>query len=227
MFCSGEWDFMDFTLVCRKPTLCPRPETEELVEFICKDIDTNIKLFDQRTMRILDVGCGTGAIGLALARKYPNASVIGIDKCDKAVELSNENARLLGLSSDSYTACISTADKFHVLNDQKFHFVVSNPPYIPLNDMTSLSKDVIDHEDYDALCGGTDGLDVVRDIINQLPNWLADGGGRSCWMEVDTSHPKIIEKIISNDMKVDNVIFDGYKQDFCGRDRFIKLSVLT
>ena len=160
-------------------------------------------------------------IGLALARRFPGTSVIGIDKCEKAVALSNENAKLLGLKDSAYVAVCASAVEFSIKPDLKFDAVISNPPYIPSNDMLSLSKDVIDFEDYDALCGGDDGLSVVREIITKLPKWLKPDG-LGCWMEVDPSHPVLIQDLLNNQEKVR---FVEYRKDFCERDRFVKLQV--
>ena len=206
---------MDFTIKCRSPILCPRPETEELVEYMCADIK-NMDIIKSR--RILDIGSGTGAIGLAIAREFPDASVIAIDKSEQAVKLSNENAKFLGLEESRYVARCSTAKDFKVKEIEKFDFIVSNPPYIPLNDMSTLTTDVVGFEDFDALCGGGDGLDVVRDIVSNMPNLVKPGG--YCWMEVDTSHPALIRQWLERN---DTIEFVEYRKDFCNRDRFVKL----
>lgn len=206
---------MDFTIKCRFPTLCPRPETEELVEYVFNDIKS---MGVNDSLRVLDIGSGTGVIGLALARAFPNASITAIDKCEKSVQLSNENAKLLGIDDSRYVALISSAKEFVIKDASKFDFIISNPPYIPLQDMPTLTKDVIEFEDFDALCGGCDGLNVVRDIISNLPNWLNPKG--CCWMEVDTSHPILIRDWLGTS---DAVKFVEFKKDFCDRDRFVKL----
>jgi release factor glutamine methyltransferase len=69
-----------------------------------------------------------------------------------------------------------------------FDIVVSNPPYIPAKDMDMLSKDVVGYESDRALCGGEDGLDIIRHIVHRLPEWT----NGNCWLEVDDSHPSLI-----------------------------------
>lgn len=292
----GQWDFHELMgLKIIKPILCPRPETEELVELVLADIDHlihELKLDDtagkgeggetcpKRRIRVLDVGCGTGAIGIAIAHRYPrHVDVVAIDVLPEAVELSNENAVHLlcsggatGCASSYYQAMVCSANDFtnnkiqfdranynlftidgneHCgkVWEMDFDIVVSNPPYIPTTDMQGLTLDVRGYESQDALCGGDDGLDVIRDIVLRLPEWLSyptttdaganndrgEGGGcggsrriRHCWMEVDTTHPTTLEEWLAPG-SVDSIQLgveycNGYK-DLYGRDRFVKLTV--
>jgi len=249
--------------------LCPRPETEELVELVLADIDQlvkhqNIKPGDGRKVRVLDVGCGTGAIGIAIASRCPElVQVVALDVLPEAVELSNENAChfLSGFMEDIdgakdgvgslYQAILCSAEDFTnnrthggvsaATNIQQeyamnFDIVVSNPPYIPMKDMRSLSKDVVGFESRDALCGGDDGLDVIRNIVHHLPEWLYPAGAdqwregqRHCWMEVDDSHPSMLAQWLAPGSKESTrwgVEYCNSCKDFCGRDRFVKLEVL-
>jgi release factor glutamine methyltransferase len=102
----------------------------------------------------------------------------------------------------------------------KFDMIVSNPPYIPQADMATLSEDVSNFESHTALCGGNDGLDVVRAIIKKLPEWMESGC--SCWMEVDPTHPGMLQELLMDDPDVD---FDATLRDMFGRERFVKLVV--
>ena len=239
----GGWDFCDFTLKVRAPCLCPRPETEELVDHTALEVERLLALRKDKSkaVRILDVGAGTGAIGIALAKRFSNnVDVTAIDIDETAVALSNENAMdilsPLG-NSDQYRANLSGASDFtnkqldkgsdkHVFN---FDVVVSNPPYIPRADMSTLSADVIDYESDQALCGGEDGLDVVRDIVERLPEWCSEDGC-VCWMEVDTSHPIMVGEWLGNEgsdsgVGARKVEFVEGAKDLCGRDRFVKLRI--
>ncbi|KAL3940198.1 MAG: hypothetical protein SGARI_001081, partial [Bacillariaceae sp.] len=206
-----KWDFLDYTMTIKPPLLCPRPETEELVTMVVEETT-------ESPIHILDVGCGTGVIGIALAEMLPDATVEAIDIDPVAVEVAKENAkRILGEcgQTECYNVQLVSAQDFSP--DHPFEIVVSNPPYIPRADMGTLSTDVVEFENDKALCGGDDGLDVIRTIIRQLSSWCNTGA--VCWMEVDPTHPKMIEEWVNShpDLKV---IFESCHKDIFGKDRF-------
>ena len=219
----GQWDFLDYTVSIRKPLLCPRPETEELVMKVVAETT-------KAPVRILDIGCGTGVIGLSLAELLPNATVEAIDVEPVAINTSRENARrvLKGQErssdkiSDRYRATLVSANDY--ITDKPFDLIVSNPPYIPRCDIEGLTKDVTRYESDDALCGGTDGMDVIRTIVQRIPEWC--NAGAVCWMEVDPSHPKLIEELLASKGVNCRVQFESSHKDMFGNDRFVKLKVV-
>ena len=188
----GEWDFHSITLKVRAPVLIPRPETEQLVCRILNDLE-EANVIDQ-PLRILDIGSGTGCIGLSLLTHLPNSNCIAIDPGLDAVELSRENADFLGLTNRY--ECIQVAvEKFdHVL---PFDLIVSNPPYIPSVDMSTLAPE-LNFEDKNALCGGLKGLDIINEIFKCGGRLLKQTNSSEhdsnhvqhlIYMEVDSSHP--------------------------------------
>jgi release factor glutamine methyltransferase len=238
----GKWDFHDITIKVRQPCLCPRPETEELVEHVAKEI--RLKLKNKDRVRVLDVGCGTGAISLALAKIFINDNVefTAIDIASEAVQLCKENAALI-LGGDQenrrliFNVILSSAKDFtnSLQKDYKFDFdvVVSNPPYIPKGDMSGLSEDVVEYEDYGALCGGDDGMDVIRDIVEVLPEWChsksidhsTETAEAVCWMEVDPTHPKLMNQWLNQISDSSRIRFVESVKDLYGAERFVKLNI--
>lgn len=188
----GNWDFYGLTLNCREPVLIPRPETEELVELLL-----NSKAIpDEGT--VLDVGAGTGAVGLAILSEMPGVSCVALDVNPVAVELSMENAKEV-LSDYSRYSCI-LKDFLEYAKDPSrkgtFDVIVSNPPYIPSDEMLDLSSEVSDYEDHRALHGGEDGMDLIRKIIELGPELLSDEGPGELWLEVARRHPDAIEEYV-------------------------------
>jgi release factor glutamine methyltransferase len=216
----GNWDFYGMTLSCRPPILIPRPETEELVENI---LNTGF-LQKLKKPRILDVGAGTGAVGLALAMHVPGAYCCAIDINADAVQLANENAHsVLGSTYSDRYQCIYADFRSFVSSFaahangvrgskettgsgagialplyQTFDLIVSNPPYIPRARISTLQPEIREFEDIRALDGGLDGLDMVRDLVYLAPTLLGSNSpgcaGREMWLEVSEEHPAMIEE---------------------------------
>lgn len=210
----GNWDFHNITLNVRAPVLIPRPETEELVEHVLRDGSL------PPTARVLDIGCGSGAILLALLSERKGWTGVGIDRSAEAVALSRENAEMLGHTSRARfvheeVKSFSRGDRDR---EKKFDVVVSNPPYIPARDMASLAPEVRLHEDMRALYGGPDGLDVFDEIAARAADFLSPGN--FLWVELDASHPKLLENTARHGLKHVASYADLY-----GRPRFCRLQL--
>lgn len=161
-YAIGHWEFYGLDLIVDDRALIPRFETEILVEYIINS--------DINKEKILDIGTGTGAISLALAKNLDKTSIIGVDISDKALALANENK--LRLKADNVQFIKS--DLFNNINE-KFDLILSNPPYISENDYKNLD-DKLFLEPKSALVGGVDGLDFYRKIIMNASNYLNVGG---------------------------------------------------
>jgi release factor glutamine methyltransferase len=228
----GRWEFLEYTLVMERPLLCPRrPETEELVGLVLQDMKKH-QLVAAATStgrrRVLDIGCGTGCIGIALAAADSDSQVIAIDVEPVAVKVAAENAaHILGPGwRDRYRVALESAADLSVDDDDRFTWVVSNPPYIPATDQASLTRDVVNYESATALFGGHDGMDVIRTIVRRLPEWCV--AGAICWMEVDPTHPALLRQWLgsSGEGATLGVEYVTDCQDLSGRDRFVKLRVV-
>lgn len=164
----GHQEFWSLPLKVTASTLIPRPDTECLVE-----VALDLPLRQQA--RVLDLGTGTGAIALALASEHPGWQVTACDAVAEAVALARENAEALGLP-----VSVVHSSWFSGLEPNRFDLVVSNPPYIPDNDH-HLAEGDVRFEPASALVSGSDGLDDLRLIIDQAPDWLVEGG----WLLVE------------------------------------------
>ncbi len=165
----GRQEFYGLNLNVTPAVLIPRPETEHLVEAVLKLLPSN------QPLRIVDVGTGSGAIAIALAVHLPNAEITALDISSDALAVAAANAhehavgdRIRFLQSDLLSAV--SAD------EEVFDAVVSNPPYIPEIDRTSLHPQVRDHEPATALFAGETGLDIYRRLVPQAYNALKANG---------------------------------------------------
>ncbi len=160
----GTVEFCGLTFLCDRRALVPRPETEQLVEFVQSAIG------DPQSA-ILDVGTGSGVIALSLAAKFPEAKIMAVDISDDALALAQENAARLNLS-----------DRVRFLKSRllenvegAFDLIVANLPYVSTQDRQLLSREVL-HDPEVALFAGTRGDELVQGLIEQAPSRLRAGG---------------------------------------------------
>jgi release factor glutamine methyltransferase len=184
-YITGETEFYGLPFHVAADVLIPRPETEHLVE---KVIELAASL---QSPRIVDVGTGSGAIAVALAHKFPNAQITAIDLSAPALAIAQENAKRNGVAIRFLQGDLLTP----VANEQ-FEIVVSNPPYVPDADRSTLSVEVRDHEPSLALFAGPDGLDIYRRLIPQAFARLVPG----CFiaLEIGYGQSSAIEALLTN-----------------------------
>ena len=220
----GDWDFRELTLLLRPPVLIPRPETEELVEHVLDAHGSGAAPYG-RAATFLDVGCGSGAIGLAILHSLTDSTCTAIDVSEAAVALARENAEFCHLAERYSVEYVEPGVAGYDPKQQRFDVVVSNPPYIPRADMETLETEVIGHEDYRALCGGDDGLDVVRELLRAAPQLLRPEGPRTIWMEVDPSHPPLLDRWFREESHGTelNMELVRWLPDLYGRPRFCQV----
>ena len=164
----GSKEFMSLNFETPIGVLIPRPDTEILVENAisdCKKYDGNIN--------IADVCCGSGAIGISIAKYIKNSYLTLIDISPTAYQTSIKNAKLNNVED---RVKVFLGDILYPVLDQKFDMIVSNPPYIETKIIDSLQREVKDYEPSIALDGGEDGLDFYSKITKQAAVCLKDGG---------------------------------------------------
>ena len=159
----GQADFFGMQLKVDERVLIPRPETEELVELILSENP-------EENLKILDIGTGSGAIALALAKNRPDWSVTAADISQDALELASENA-----SNQNLNIFFKKSDCFAEIF-KKYDIIVSNPPYISREDESEVGLNVLHSEPHLALFADEDGLAIYRRIAEDAKDYLKDGG---------------------------------------------------
>ena len=161
----GSRDFWDMTLTVSPDTLIPRPETETLVEQALMRIPVDAH------WQIADLGTGSGAIALAIARERPGCQLVATDISAAALTIAQSNAKQLQVDN----ICFIEGDWFSPLSGQFFHIVLSNPPYIHPDD-AHLQQGDLRFEPLSALQSGPDGMADIRSICESARQGLRPGG---------------------------------------------------
>ena len=159
----GQTDFYGMQLKVDERVLIPRPETEELVELIlAENPETNLS--------VLDIGTGSGAIALALAKNRPDWSVTAADISQNALDVASENSK-----NQNLQLFLKKSDCFTEISE-KYDIIVSNPPYISREDASEVGLNVLYSEPHLALFADEDGLAIYRRIAEDVKDYLKDGG---------------------------------------------------
>lgn len=166
----GKTEFMSLPFSINKDVLIPRPETEILVEKVLNHVLENKK----KNYSILDIGTGSGNIIVSLAKYAPGCRYYAIDISKKALRVAKKNARLNRIDDTIHFAAGDALTIFR--NRRLFDCIVSNPPYIPERDIPELQKEVCEYEPVPALNGGEDGLNMIRNIIDNAHRYLKKDG---------------------------------------------------
>ena len=161
----GSREFYGLQLKTTSATLIPRPDTETLVEAALTKISQNSNL------DVLDLGTGTGAVALAIAKNRPHCKVRAVDASSSALSVALDNAQFLKLEN----VRLLESNWFSNLQNEKFDVIVSNPPYIAQDDV-HLKQGDLRFEPISALASGVDGLDDIRKIIQDAPEYLNPNG---------------------------------------------------
>jgi release factor glutamine methyltransferase len=166
-YVTGECEFYGLPFKVTEDVLIPRPETEHLVENVIEVARRFVR------PRIVDVGTGSGAIAVALAHHLHDAKLTAIDLSGGALAVARENAKRNGVAD---RIRFLEGDLLGPVAGERFHIVVSNPPYVPNNDRASMAVEVREYEPALALFAGEDGLEVYRRLIPAAFAALVPGG---------------------------------------------------
>lgn len=158
----GETEFMGLTFKVNELVLIPRQDTETLVE-------TVIKKIKDKEVKVLDIGTGSGCVGISIAKFCPNAEVTLLDYSEAILEVASENAKLNGVDVK-----LEHCDILEEIPEGKYDVIVSNPPYIETDTIFSLDNIVTSYEPPEALDGGFDGLLFYQRIAEIAPEIMEE-----------------------------------------------------
>ncbi len=217
---TGVQEFMGYTFKVNPHVLIPRQDTETLVAEAAKTIQNTPreklsffeKLRGRKEWDVLDLCCGSGAVGISLAKICSNVKVTATDISAEAVETAEANAEDLRVK-----VRFLTGDMFEPVKGRKFDMIVSNPPYIRTNMISILQEEVKDHEPLNALDGGRDGLDFYRAIVEKAAGFLKPEG--FLLMEIGHDQGEDLRKMLKDSGKYSPAVVI---KDLPGRDRVVK-----
>ncbi len=182
----GETEFYGLTFKVNENVLIPRPETEELVELVLKEMEDRAS--------VLDIGTGSGCIAVALKKNRPDAEVTAIDVSAAALEIARENATLHETEIEFIEADITQSLRDSRF-DKRFTHIVSNPPYILRSEATTLQANVRNHEPHLALFVEEDPLYFYRFIAEFAAQKLVPGG--KLYFETHTAYAQEVADLLN------------------------------
>tara|TARA_B100000965_G_scaffold403101_1_gene430479 strand:- start:1773 stop:2630 length:858 start_codon:yes stop_codon:yes gene_type:complete len=205
----GKTSFYNDEFLTPPGIFIPRPETELIVDCIKNDFKNTSK------KTLLDIGCGSGCVGITIASLYKDFDVTAIDISDKAVTTANKNAKKLDVSNIQ----ILKKDIFQ-MDTKKFDIIVSNPPYIGIDEVNKLDNSVKNHDPVKALSDNEDGLKFYKFFIKNVSQLLEIDG--VMYFEIPNSEitHQIID-MINNNNNIEGIFF----KDLEGNKRVVKLSI--
>lgn len=207
-YITGEQEFMGLSFQVDERVLIPRLDTEILAEEALAYLDKD----PSRHCRVLDLCCGSGAIGLSLAALAGDTEVVLSDISKDALQVAELNAVHLGVKD---RVSLIRSDLFRETGGG-FDLIVSNPPYVRTDVIQTLETEVRDHEPVLALDGGADGLDIYRKIVKEAPEHLSEGG--CLMMEIGFDQAADLKKLIEEDGRYSSC---RVRKDLAGLDRVV------
>jgi release factor glutamine methyltransferase len=201
----GEAHFMDLTLLVNEHVLIPRPETEELVQWVVDDCQTD----HTRTLNILDIGTGSGCIAIALAKAFSEAKIYALDISENALKIAKENAK-----KNEVAIHFIHADMLNLNLNLNFDVIVSNPPYVREQEKEEIHNNVKKHEPSEALfVPDADALRYYRAILNFAKNHLKASG--TVYLEINqylaTETKALFEKNGFANIEIRKDIFGNFR----------------
>jgi release factor glutamine methyltransferase len=212
-YICGETEFMSLRFCVDSSVLIPRPETEILVGECIRICQTSFR--GSGSIRVLDVGTGSGNIAISLARFVENVKCVAIDVSESALDVARKNSAFHNIGN---RISFVEFDIFDELGDgfqRNFNIVISNPPYVPPSEFIMLSKEIRDFEPREAILADEDSLRFFRRIA-ELGHDLLSGGGHILF-EIGYDQAYIVAEMLVKS-GYNNIVF---KKDYSGIDRVV------
>ena len=201
-YITGSCDFYGREFLVNSKVLIPRPETERLIEESIRTLQSF------QNPKILDIGTGSGCIGITMAKERKDSLVIGLDRSEESLKVAKKNSTALNANNISFI-------QMDILNEypkDRFDLIISNPPYVPKNDMLGLMKDVRGFEPDIALTDFSDGLTFYKRFVNILANITKESS--TIVLEVGLgNHPDNVLSILKESGYSDIRITNDYNGD--------------
>ncbi len=212
----GETPWRDLMLSVTPDVLIPRPETELMVEIVQAWVEQQKELPEPAVWA--DLGTGSGAIAIALAKTFPQSQVLAVDINPAALAIAQQNAQRNQVKNIEFyqSSWLDSLSNWQ----RQLSGIITNPPYIPSDVVLNLEAEVTNHEPHQALDGGNDGLDDIRLLVHQAPQFLRPGG---LWL---TEHMQGQSKAITSLLVAANVYQDIQShRDLAGIERFVSATL--
>lgn len=213
-YLAGVVQWRYFSLYVSPSVLIPRPETELMIDLAQSAFPPSEMDFSSRHW--VDLGTGSGAIALGLADLFPQDTIHAVDLSAEALEIAQKNAKNLGFFPQIKFYQGSWWEPLQELQG-KVTGMLANPPYIPTSLLPHLAPEVIKYEPISALDGGNDGLEQIRDLVENAPEYLQSGG---LWLiEIMMGQGKTVTQLLENQGSYRDI---EIIEDLAGLDRFVK-----
>jgi release factor glutamine methyltransferase len=204
----GEVSFLDCLLRVTRAVLIPRPETEALAEKVIEVL----RPLSLEGKELWDLCCGSGCLGLAIKKRYPQLKVVLTDLSIEALELAKENGKRNGVEVEYLQGSL-----FEPLEGRMADFIISNPPYVSQREYEQLPNEVRDFEPKQALLAGPTGLEFYERFSQQMERFLRPGG--RAWFEIGADQAEQVKNLFLSPAWGCVTV----EQDLAGRDRFFSL----
>ena len=215
----GNTEFYGLKLKVNEHVLIPRPETEELVDWVLEEAKANHQITKSPNHQILDIGTGSGCIAIALKKNMPDAEVYALDISSNALSVAKENAEINNAEINFLQGDILANSQIHQFAKSPIQIIVSNPPYITEKEKPAMSSNVLDHEPHTALfVPDNDALLFYRAILDFAKEKLAPGG--KVYFELNSTYAAAVAELAT----AKGFINCSIRKDLSGKERMLRCS---